>query len=115
MSFVDPDGMRSTMRRYLLLVVALALLSGGFLFYTWVNAPYRYVESSVSALQTESEVLSRFGKPAHTHYAGEVDYYVPGYSHREQEISHKVHVFRLWEAGDRTEDMVLYSVYRRDR
>lgn len=96
------------MKRLLLLVLALALLSGVLLFYTWVNEPYRYIEDSVSALQTESEVLTRFGEPVDTYFAGETDYYVSGYSRREREISHKVHVFRLWEAGERTESMVLY-------
>ena len=70
-------------RRMLLvgIVTSIGLLVAGLMgTHYFVSKPYKHVETALSGLRTEAEVISYLGKPAQVVHKGNDEYYVKGYS-----------------------------------
>ncbi len=78
------------------------------------HLPFIDLEKTMKNMQTQAQVIEKFGTPAHIFYSGEKDYYSKGYSYEEREISHKVSVYSSYETNLVPNDGILYIYYSED-
>ena len=86
----------------------LVLVSTTFFISCGINDPYKIIEKEVAGLNTEKQIVKRFGEPRHKFFKGDKNYYIKGYSAEQYEIEHKLFVYFPTVPEHEYIDLILY-------
>ncbi len=95
------------LRKHIKWLLPVFIVSIAALFY-WANMPYAEVKKIMREMETEQDIIKKFGNPDHKFTKADRDYYIKGYAYKEREITNKALVYFPMLGKNNYHDIILY-------